>query len=448
MNLNRREKNGITLIALIITIIVMLILVGVTITVAMQGGLFDTARKAGKDTQMEADKETLSVAVAGAMNVNTGKIETAQSLLDNLPEGWNVEEIGIYTCTSPKGNTFTVDEEGNITYIGEGSNDDIADLKLLRKYFIGDNIGERDFINLIENPEASNMIFKNDETSITDANTSLHYLGLSLEGLYDIEDSMITNFYVKYHDKAYKVVCYVNIASETPNYMTQNVNLIYKPSGEEGNTVEYSYDGTEANKKQWTILYDNGSNKEIVSPEVLGSITLGKDDPQACGADNIEKAIDSYNNALTRINNYTAGLVTNTNKLRVRNAGSNPTNPTEETNQYYSSDELKQWNEAYNGRGKLGDTNYEQDFVRICYWGAQETDKSYWMSSRISNITVTHHSDGSLPTRDITFAVQYMSGAPNVEIETLWSVYDTGEVYTNSNTYGVRPIVKVSSDSL
>ena len=42
---NKRNK-GITLIALIITIIVMLILVGVTINVAMSGGLFTTAKEA------------------------------------------------------------------------------------------------------------------------------------------------------------------------------------------------------------------------------------------------------------------------------------------------------------------------------------------------------------------------------------------------------------------
>ena len=41
-----RKNDGITLIALVITIIVMLILVGVTVSVAMQGGLFGKAREA------------------------------------------------------------------------------------------------------------------------------------------------------------------------------------------------------------------------------------------------------------------------------------------------------------------------------------------------------------------------------------------------------------------
>ena len=55
---NRIKKNsGITLIALVITIIVMLILVAVTISMAINGGLFEYAGKAVGDTQNAIDKE-------------------------------------------------------------------------------------------------------------------------------------------------------------------------------------------------------------------------------------------------------------------------------------------------------------------------------------------------------------------------------------------------------
>ena len=53
------KQNGITLIALIITIIVMLILVAVTINVALNGGLFDKAKTASDGTQRQVDKEIL-----------------------------------------------------------------------------------------------------------------------------------------------------------------------------------------------------------------------------------------------------------------------------------------------------------------------------------------------------------------------------------------------------
>ena len=53
-----RGQKGITLIALIITIIVMLILVGVSITVVIQSGLLDTAKDAGDKTKAHYKNES------------------------------------------------------------------------------------------------------------------------------------------------------------------------------------------------------------------------------------------------------------------------------------------------------------------------------------------------------------------------------------------------------
>ncbi len=109
-----KNNKGITLIALVITIIVMLILVGVTVNVALNGGLFTTTKQAAKETQIEADRETLLPAVLAAIgtdgNVNKNNIK--------LPDGWSESE-GIYT--SPNGNQFTVSDNGEIKYIGESS---------------------------------------------------------------------------------------------------------------------------------------------------------------------------------------------------------------------------------------------------------------------------------------------------------------------------------------
>ena len=53
----KNTNKGITLIALIITIIVMLILVGVTISMAVNGGLFEKAGEAVGDTQNAINAE-------------------------------------------------------------------------------------------------------------------------------------------------------------------------------------------------------------------------------------------------------------------------------------------------------------------------------------------------------------------------------------------------------
>ena len=94
----------------------MLILVGVTVNVALNGGLFETANKAVKQTQKEADREILQAAVIAALNEQL-KIEKAQAISKNLPDGWDVTgaDGGPYICTSPKGNIFIVDQNGEIT---------------------------------------------------------------------------------------------------------------------------------------------------------------------------------------------------------------------------------------------------------------------------------------------------------------------------------------------
>ena len=68
-----RNKRGITLIALIITIIVMLILVAVVINVAYQERLFEKARVAAYNTQREAYKEELLSAVASTYDEITAE---------------------------------------------------------------------------------------------------------------------------------------------------------------------------------------------------------------------------------------------------------------------------------------------------------------------------------------------------------------------------------------
>ena len=54
--MKKKNQKGITLIALIITIIVMMILVAVSVTVALQSGLFRATSKAARDTREKAEK--------------------------------------------------------------------------------------------------------------------------------------------------------------------------------------------------------------------------------------------------------------------------------------------------------------------------------------------------------------------------------------------------------
>jgi len=82
-----KNQKGITLIALIITIIVMLILVGVSVTVALNGGLFKTAQEAAKKTETAKQEElTTGIALTEYYLAKANNETTAGSMQDYVLE--------------------------------------------------------------------------------------------------------------------------------------------------------------------------------------------------------------------------------------------------------------------------------------------------------------------------------------------------------------------------
>jgi len=105
-----KAQRGITLIALIITIIVMLILVAVTVTVALNGGLFKTAKEGASKTELEKEKELLLEIVMGAIGKD-GKVN-----FSNIEECDIIETINRDTgvVTTKSGRTYTITQRGSI----------------------------------------------------------------------------------------------------------------------------------------------------------------------------------------------------------------------------------------------------------------------------------------------------------------------------------------------
>ena len=122
----KNSEKGITLIALIITIIVMLILVAVTISVALNGGIFDRAKTASDKTQRQAEKEELISAMVGAYTTggkfatsNVGELPGDARWCNENTEVWsedlNVNPTGkgdwIITTNN---NKFYIDSSGSV----------------------------------------------------------------------------------------------------------------------------------------------------------------------------------------------------------------------------------------------------------------------------------------------------------------------------------------------
>lgn len=115
-------NKGITLIALIITIIIMLILATVTIKISSQGGLFEYAGKATRETTIAQEREQIQEAyVYASSNSLTGEVfaEDLQSELENnlgmnktttIGNGGNLRVLFLKT-----NNLYYVNSNGEVT---------------------------------------------------------------------------------------------------------------------------------------------------------------------------------------------------------------------------------------------------------------------------------------------------------------------------------------------
>lgn len=119
------RQNGITLIALIITIIVLLILAGVTLSMIMgDSGLFGKAKKAKEQTEITSEKEEIALAVTSSKITDTGvsnvKKESLQKALDaQFGENKTLvedNEDGSYTIKMNNSGKreYTLDDDGTL----------------------------------------------------------------------------------------------------------------------------------------------------------------------------------------------------------------------------------------------------------------------------------------------------------------------------------------------
>ena len=410
-----KTQKGITLIALIITIVVLMILAAVTINSVKDGGIITHAQDAANDYTVASEKEQIQLGYSEYI-MSKEKNKTAELRIAGATVTGD-EENGWTVTFEKTGNRYVMSSKGEITE--KPKTQDEIDLET---YFLGQ---DRQGLNLMSLA-----------TSTNEAGLPAFEKGDTL-AFYAGETAMVGNILVKYNDKAYKIKTEYDLSDQDNiALISKSEELVYEPSGREGQKITFSHDGATENETEWTILYDNETNVEIVCPSTLGSsLTLGSNDKNALGSTDIEKAVYSYNNAITRINTYAANLVTNTNKISVRNVGSNPNNPFTDNVGYYASENLKTWNSSYNGVGKISDNNSEKDLIRMSYWGVSQSSDSadYFYASR------TVIDDGE----DIMFNVDTSDGKSPI-----WGIRNNGTILLQSaqNTYAVRPIVKINMD--
>lgn len=173
------RKNGITLIALVITIIVLLILAGISISMlAGNNSLLNRATQSKKEFERTGEEELIKLAISGAMIKNKSSYFDEASFQQSLQSQTN-RNFDIYTTQGKLRVAFLdnnayydIDKNGNIVYIGKSINGlDIGDLVtytppeasyLLKRIYSGEEKDENEDTELDET-----------EISNTDSNYSI-----------------------------------------------------------------------------------------------------------------------------------------------------------------------------------------------------------------------------------------------------------------------------------
>ena len=436
----KNTQKGITLVALVITIIVLLILAMVSIKIAIDGGLIQKAKTATDTHTIGAEKEAIQLGYntyqmdLAKKGSATLSVKGSSSITPTSDGGWNI---------AFKVNNYHLDKNGNITEgNGQDTNVPTGDLEYLKKELEGNAIV--------------------DIASISGSEWNIQTIEFNNQNIKFLYRESYFKYYIVYNCSMYTITASSDSEDGKSYNSTHIINVEYVNSytikGKEGQKVEYSYDGTDANKKEWTVLYDNGDTLEIISPEAIGTLKLGAEDKEAQGSNTWEKTVYSYNHAIERINNYTASLVTNPNKISVRSVGSNPSNPNYRNTTKYTSETIENWNcvidgkynsstDKYeggtpvtvNGIGEIGEKNYEQDLARMAALGvAVVTGDTYCLASRYYVVGYNY----------VDFGVNTVNSDGSSNNYYLFSACSDGSTYVHSYEYAVRPVVKVNASSV
>ena len=117
----RKREKGITLIALVITIIVLLILAGVSIAMLTgQNGILTQAQNAKTTTENKSAEEKVKLSVMGA-RADDGTLTVGKLRTELANYGGTVEGDTFPVKATVDGKSFTVDASGNVTLAGNST---------------------------------------------------------------------------------------------------------------------------------------------------------------------------------------------------------------------------------------------------------------------------------------------------------------------------------------
>ena len=461
----RKRQEGITLVALVITVIVLIILAGVTLsTLVGDNGIITKAQEAKQNmanAAAEEDKliQNLLNEIKG-IEAGGGEIEVPEGTIEFGEVTWSNGQAEVEILANTAGETLQYQvngtEEGNWEEIGSGEkvtglhhgdevharlwNGSIASVN--KSTTIKDEkapevkvaVGE-----VTSNSIAVTVEVKEEESGLVETETYQYYLGEALAGKstnnsykYEgLEQEKEYNLVVKVQDKA------GNEGEGSTTATTEGVPTI-ETTLSEGKYVWY----TDANGTQQKCIVLYGPENEnyssygiqiITADTVTDSYTLGVQ-----GDFNASR--NSYNNVITTLN-------AEAEKYRkkeedgiaevARCVGSVPDKPNYDEAGMHTT----LFGGSYSGTLKDKDTNYEADWnqmqnIVINGQGIHNIGKDYWLASRL--VDASSSSSG--------FYVRYVGTSGDLYSNTLCFVYSGGRTNGYSSyAIGLRLVFRLKS---
>ena len=205
-----KNNNGITVVALVITIIIMLILAGVTVKIATGGGIIDKTKNASNEFEIEQEKEKVK---SGYLSYKTAKmvddnaqlfVEDAQPPIGNATSGWTVtftKTNNEYKLTKDGKVTLTKQNGTVVSVWKENSDGTFTNGDVIVK--VGDKVNYDEGTGYSTTVEASKSGNTTDKTYTTE-NLGWRVLGISTKGKIElISDNPTSSSLYLSGDKGY-----------------------------------------------------------------------------------------------------------------------------------------------------------------------------------------------------------------------------------------------------
>ena len=238
----------------------------------------------------------------------------------------------------------------------------------------------------------------------------------------------------------YLHVLTIDNAGNEKEVISNSITIIKEVATDVSELVSGDYviymDGTNVSRT-CMVLYDNSLpyGVQIVTMDTVEDVTLGSNDLTATGSTNIEKGINSYNNAISTLN-ISASKYNNIMYSDIARCIGTIPNDINSQSGYYR---ITNYISDYNGKLRDMDENYRMDLEKMSLLEITDIDKAYWLGSRYqkSSSTPLGHTFGMHMVDDsgIMKNGSYLCG-----------VYYGDTANSLSATYGLRIVFQLKNE--